>query len=79
MVFPFFDKNSPIKLRVLPELAPILNCNGKYNQGELMFNFLHPKTFQTKFVPFSISYMEIGKQNLVQNPFSVFKEYENEI
>jgi hypothetical protein len=23
--------------------------------------------------------MEIGKQNLVQNPFSVFKEYENEI
>ena len=59
--------------------APILNCNGKYNQGEMIFNFLHPKTFQTKFVPFLISYMEIGKQNLVQNPFSVFKEYENEI
>jgi hypothetical protein len=31
------------------------------------------------FVPFLISYMEIGKQNLVQNPLSVFKEYENEI
>jgi hypothetical protein len=50
----------------------------KNNRGESIFNFLHPKIFRTKFVSFLISYMENGKQNLFQNPFSVFKESENE-